>query len=53
MLFVRGLANKKVAEELNLSEQQVANYKSDFQIRLRSIIKRMSLDEAVFPELAE
>lgn len=53
LLFVRGLGNKSVAEQLNLTEQQVANYKSDFQIRLRSIIKRMSLDEHVFPELAE
>jgi RNA polymerase sigma-70 factor (ECF subfamily) len=53
MLFVRGLPNKEVAAELNLSEQQIANYKSDFQIRLRSIITRMSLDEGVFPELAE
>ena len=53
LLFVRGLPNKDVADELNLSEQQVANYKSDFQIRLRSIIKRMNLDEGVFPELAE
>lgn len=53
LLFVRGLANKGVAEELKLTEQQVANYKSDFQIRLRSIIKRMSLDEGVFPELAD
>ncbi len=53
LLFVRGLANKEVAEKMNLSEQQVANYKSDFQIRLRSIIRRMNLDEGVFPELAE
>jgi RNA polymerase sigma-70 factor (ECF subfamily) len=53
MLFVRGLPNKEVAAELDLSEQQIANYKSDFQIRLRSIITRMSLDEGVFPELAE
>ena len=52
-LFVRGLPNKEVAEKNNLSEQQVANYKSDFQIRLRSIIRRMDLDEGVFPELAE
>jgi RNA polymerase sigma-70 factor (ECF subfamily) len=53
MLFVRGLPNKEVAAELKLTEQQIANYKSDFQIRLRSIITRMSLDEGVFPELAE
>lgn len=53
LIFVRGLANKEVATLLDLSEQQVANYKSDFQIRLRSIISRMKLDEGVFPELAE
>lgn len=53
LLFVRGVPNKEVAQQLDLSEQQVANYKSDFQIRLRSIIKRMDLDEGVFPELAD
>lgn len=52
MLFVLGEGNKQVAEELGLTEQQVANYKSDFQIRLRSIVRRMQLDEEVFPELA-
>jgi RNA polymerase sigma-70 factor (ECF subfamily) len=51
LLFVRGESNKEVAAELGLSEQQVANYKSDFQIRLKSIIRRMQLDEDVFPEL--
>ena len=51
LLFVRGEGNKTVAEELQLTEQQVANYKSDFQIRLKSIIRRMQLDEEVFPEL--
>ncbi|MEE2938272.1 MAG: sigma-70 family RNA polymerase sigma factor [Planctomycetota bacterium] len=53
LLFVRGMANKEVASLLELTEQQVANYKSDFQLRLRSIIKRMELDEGVFPELAD
>ncbi len=53
LLFVRGLPNKEVAAKTDLTEQQVANYKSDFQIRLRSIVRRMSLDEGVFPELAE
>lgn len=51
-IFVLGMSNKDVAEKLGLTEQQVANYKSDFQIRLRSIIKRMELDQSVFPELA-
>lgn len=53
LLFVSGKLNKEVASQLNLTEQQIANYKSDFQIRLRSIIKRMNLDEGVFPELAD
>ncbi|QDS91255.1 ECF RNA polymerase sigma-E factor [Rosistilla ulvae] len=53
LLFVRGVGNKQVAEELNLTEQQVANYKSDFLLRVRTLVKRMNLDEEVFPELAE
>ena len=53
LLFVLGKPNKDVANLLGLSEQQVANYKSDFQIRLRSIVRRMNLDEGVFPDLAE
>ncbi len=53
LLFVCGEGNKEVAAQLELSEQQVANYKSDFQIRLKAIIRRMQLDEEVFPELAE
>ncbi|MCS7465813.1 sigma-70 family RNA polymerase sigma factor [Stieleria sp. ICT_E10.1] len=52
LLIVRGWGNKQVAAQLDLSEQQVANYKSDFQIRLKSILKRAELDESVFPELA-
>jgi RNA polymerase sigma-70 factor (ECF subfamily) len=53
LLFVLGRSNKDVAEQLEISEQQVANYKSDFQIRLRAIVQRMELDESVFPELAD
>ncbi len=51
LLFVRGWANKDVAEELNISEQQVANYKFDFIARLRTLIKRQDLSQDVFPEL--
>ncbi len=51
LLFVRGVGNKQAADELGLSEQQVANYKSDFQIRLKAIIRRQDLNEEVFPEL--
>ncbi len=52
-IFVRGSGNKEVADRFGLSEQQVANYKSDFQIRLRAIVGRMGLDGSVFPELTE
>jgi RNA polymerase sigma-70 factor, ECF subfamily len=51
LLFVRGWPNKDVAEELNISEQQVANYKFDFIARLRTLIKRQDLSQDVFPEL--
>lgn len=51
LLFVRGWANKDVAAELGLSEQQVANYKFDFLARLRTIIRKQDLSEDVFPEL--
>ena len=51
LLFVRGWANKDVAEELELTEQQVANYKFDFIARLRTLVTRQELPEAVFPEL--
>ena len=51
LLFVRGWANKEAAEELSLTEQQVANYKFDFIARLRTLIKRQDLSEEVFPEL--
>lgn len=51
LLFVRGWANKRVAEELGLSEQQVANYKFDFLARLRTTIKRQGVSEDVFPEI--
>jgi RNA polymerase sigma-70 factor (ECF subfamily) len=53
LLFVRGWANKDVAERLSISEQQVANYKFDFIARLRTLVKRQDLSEEVFPELYE
>ncbi len=51
LLFLCGWANKHVATELGLSEQQVANYKFDFVARLRSTIRRQGLSSDVFPEL--
>jgi RNA polymerase sigma-70 factor, ECF subfamily len=51
LLFLCGWANKDVAAELGLSEQQVANYKFDFVARLRKIIRKQGLSADVFPEL--
>lgn len=53
LLTVRGLPNKKTAELLELSEQQVANFKFDFISRLRTLIKKQGLAQEVFPELYE
>ena len=51
LLTVRGLPNKDVAKALDLSEQQVANFKFDFLTRLRSLVRRKGLSQEVFPEL--
>ena len=51
LLFVRGRANKDVAEKLGVTEQQVANYKFDFIARLRTSIKKQGLPRDIFPEL--
>ena len=51
LLLVCGWANREVAAQTGLSEQQVANYKSDFLLRLKSILTRAGLDSDVFPEL--
>ncbi len=51
LLYVVGMANKQVAKELGLSEQQVANFKSDFIGRLRKFTRQQCLNEDIFPEL--
>jgi RNA polymerase sigma-70 factor (ECF subfamily) len=51
LLFVRGAANKEVAATLGITEQQVANFKFDFLVRLRTLVKKQRLNEDVFPEL--
>lgn len=51
LLVVRGYPNKKAAEILKMTEQQVANFKFDFLSRLRTLIKRQGLSQEVFPEL--
>ena len=53
LLFVRGWANKDVAVELDITEQQVANFKFDFLARTRAIVRRQGLSEDIFPELSQ
>lgn len=52
LLFVCGMSNKEVAQALNLSEQQVANFKFDFLARTKALVGRQNLSSEVFPELA-
>ncbi|MFH1918964.1 MAG: RNA polymerase sigma factor [Planctomycetota bacterium] len=53
LLFVRGWANKEVAERLGVSEQTVANHKFEFLAKLRAAVRKHGLPEEVFPELYE
>jgi RNA polymerase sigma-70 factor, ECF subfamily len=53
LLFVRGGANRDVARQLKMSEQQVANFKFEFLARLRTLVRKQGLSEDVFPELHE
>ncbi len=52
LLFVVGLGNKEAAEELGITEQQVANFKFDFLARTKTLVGRQNLDDEVFPELS-
>ncbi|MCC7084802.1 MAG: RNA polymerase sigma factor [Pirellulales bacterium] len=51
LLFVRGRANKDVADRLGISEQQVANQKFDFIARMNALLARQDLSPDIFPEL--
>ncbi|MEX2188811.1 MAG: RNA polymerase sigma factor [Pirellulales bacterium] len=53
LLIVRGMANKDAATALDISEQQVANFKFDFLARLRTLVRRQDLSEDMFPELRD
>jgi len=50
MLIVLGMSNKETAQSLELSEQQVANYKSDFIQRTKTLIAKQA-DQERIPEL--
>lgn len=53
LLMVRGWPNKRVATELDITEQQVANFKFDFLARMRTVIRKKGLSDEVFPEIYE
>lgn len=52
LLFVSGLSNKDAAVKLNITEQQVANFKFDFLSRTKALVGRQNLSPEVFPELS-
>ena len=51
LLFVRGRQNKDVATALDITEQQVANFKFDFLAKLRTSVKKQGLSRDLFPDL--
>ena len=53
LLFVVGKGNKEVADLLEITEQQVANFKFDFISRTKSLVGRQTLSPEVFPELTD
>jgi RNA polymerase sigma-70 factor (ECF subfamily) len=53
LLLVRGWPNKEVAVQLEISEQQVANFKSDFISRLKTLMQKRRISNDSFPQLRE
>lgn len=53
LLFVKGWANKDVAQFLKISEQQVANYRFAAVKKLTELMRDAGLPGDVFPELKE
>lgn len=51
LLIVRGWTNKDTATALDITEQQVANFKFDFLARLRTLTRRQNVSPDVFPEI--
>ena len=47
------MANRAVADQLNIPQTQVANYKFEFVTRLRDRVKSQSISADIFPELAD
>ena len=53
LLFVKGLANRDVAATLDITEQQVANFRFAALRKLNELIREAGLSPDVFPELQE
>ncbi len=53
LLFVKGWANRDVAVEVGVTEQQVANYRFAALRKLGELIREAGLSPDVFPELNE
>jgi RNA polymerase sigma-70 factor (ECF subfamily) len=53
LLWVKGWANRDVAAFLNVSEQQVANYRFAAVKKLSEQVRDAGLSPDVFPELQE
>lgn len=51
LLFVKGVPNWQIAEQLGVNEQQVANYRFSAVKKLTSAIEAAGLPPEVFPEL--
>lgn len=48
LVIVVGKPNREIASLLNISEQKVANYKSDFIARTKSQLSRLQLSDELF-----
>ena len=53
LLWVKGMANRDVAEMLDVSEQQVANYRFAAVKKLTETVQAAGLPSEVFPELQQ
>jgi RNA polymerase sigma-70 factor, ECF subfamily len=53
LLFVKGMPNWEVAEKLDISEQDVANYRFAAVRKLNNAMKAAGLPTDIFPELAD
>lgn len=53
LLFLRGMKNKDVANQLTISQQAVASTKFEFLDRIKKQLRKQGLNKDIFPELNE